>query len=171
MALFRDIKQFIPGGNYAVNIGWGYLSTWLEDQIKYCPVDLDPDFQRGHVWDSTKRREYIEYVLRGGQSSKDIWWNCAGWNGDTKDPLQLVDGKQRITAVLMFMDDKVEVFGGHKRSDYTDSLRLSGPDFIVHVNNLQTRAEVLQWYLELNSGGVVHTEEELAKVRKMLEDG
>lgn len=37
------------------------------------------------------------------------------------------------------------------------------------VNELRTRAEVLRWYLQLNSGGVVHTEEELARVRALLE--
>jgi hypothetical protein len=37
------------------------------------------------------------------------------------------------------------------------------------VNDLKTREEVLQWYLDLNSGGVVHTEEELNRVREMLE--
>ena len=29
---------------------------------------------------------------------------------------------------------------------------------------------MLQWYIEFNSGGVVHTKEELDRVRKLLED-
>jgi hypothetical protein len=29
---------------------------------------------------------------------------------------------------------------------------------------------VLKWYLEFNSGGTVHTEAELNKVRKMIEE-
>ncbi len=41
-------------------------------------------------------------------------------------------------------------------------------DFVFCVNDLQTRAEVLQWYLDLNEGGVVHTSEELNRVRAML---
>lgn len=153
-----------------MNVSWGYLREWIKSQETYCPVELDPDFQRGHVWTMDKRSAYVEYVLRGGQSSRDLWWNCAGWNGDTKDPIQLVDGKQRLTSVLMFLEGKVLVFGGNKFSDYTDRLRMTGTDFIVHVNNLKTRAEVLKWYLELNSGGVVHTEEELERVRVLLEE-
>jgi hypothetical protein len=36
------------------------------------------------------------------------------------------------------------------------------------VNDLKTKAEVLQWYLDINSGGVVHTETELEKVKRLL---
>lgn len=35
--------------------------------------------------------------------------------------------------------------------------------------DLSTRAEVLKLYLLLNSGGVVHSTEEIARVRKLLE--
>jgi hypothetical protein len=35
-------------------------------------------------------------------------------------------------------------------------------DFVFAVNDLPTRAAVLQWYLDLNTGGVVHTSHEIA---------
>jgi len=38
-----------------------------------------------------------------------------------------------------------------------------------NVNDLQTRGEVLQWYIEMNSGGVVHSDEEIKRVKKLLE--
>jgi len=45
---------------------------------------------------------------------------------------------------------------------------MCGPDFVFSMNTLRTKAEVLEWYLQLNSGGVVHTEAELKRVRKLL---
>jgi hypothetical protein len=36
------------------------------------------------------------------------------------------------------------------------------------VNELKTRREVLQWYLDLNAGGVVHTTKEIERVRELL---
>ena len=39
----------------------------------------------------------------------------------------------------------------------------------VHINNLKTKKEVLTWYLEMNTGGTVHTDDELDRVRKMLD--
>ena len=80
----------------------------------------------------------------------------------------LVDGKQRIESVRMFMRDELPVFGGHVASDF-DYLDTLTCHFKWHVNELATRAEVLKWYLDLNSGGVVHTDDELDRVRGLLE--
>lgn len=41
-------------------------------------------------------------------------------------------------------------------------------DIRVNINNLQTRKEVLQWYIEFNSGGTVHTKEEIDRVKELL---
>lgn len=163
---FADIPQFTRAASYRVNVGWDYLRDWLAHNEP--DQDLDPDFQRGHVWNTEKRRRYVEYILRGGQSSRDIYFNHPNWMGSYEGTLELVDGKQRMTAVLLFLENKLAIFGGNKIKDFTDKMRISGPDFVVHVNSLKTRAEVLQWYLDLNDGGVVHTKSELDKVRALL---
>lgn len=61
-----------------------------------------------------------------------------------------------------------EVFGGHRYSDFADKMDIMTARFRWNVNDLKTRAEVLQWYLDLNTGGVVHTTEEIEKVKRML---
>jgi hypothetical protein len=40
--------------------------------------------------------------------------------------------------------------------------------FSWNIAGLKTRKEVLEWYLNFNSGGSVHTEQELQKVRDLL---
>ena len=57
-----------------------------------------------------------------------------------------------------------------KFSDFSEKLRMTKADFVFKINDLATRKEVLQWYLDLNEGGVMHTEEEINKVRIMLND-
>lgn len=163
MAKFRDIRQFTRAASYRVNVGWSYLSKWLEDQ----QPELDPDFQRGHVWNTEKRRRYVEFVLKGGSSSLDLYFNHPGWMSDFKGTLELVDGKQRLNAATMFLNNKLKIFDGLLYKDFEDKLPI-GLGFVVHVNDLKTRAEVLQWYLDLNDGGVVHTKSELDKVRELL---
>ena len=51
-----------------------------------------------------------------------------------------VDGLQRITAMIR-----------------------------LHVNDLKTYPEVLQWYIEMNAGGTPHTNEEIARVQQLLD--
>ena len=60
------------------------------------------------------------------------------------------------------------IFDGHKYEDFKDRPNHTDATLEFHINNLQTRAEVLQWYLDFNSGGTMHTQDELNKVRKLL---
>lgn len=167
---FSDIPQFIHGGNYKSTQEWRMLPKIIKDweTEELAPLDIDPDFQRGHVWTIGQKISYIEYKLKGGQGSDIILFNCPGWMDNWKGPFQLVDGKQRLNAVLLFLNNEIPVFGNNYYSNFED--RLFNVHFTFHINNLKTRKEVLQWYIELNTGGTVHTEEEINKVRSMLEE-
>ena len=166
---FADIPQYTRGANYAVNVPWSHLERALEAYNEGCTnLYLDPDFQRGHVWSLDKKIAYVTYILRGGQGSREIKFNHPNWSNSVKGDMVLVDGKQRLEAVRGFLRDEFPIYGS-LFSEFTDELRIMRCDFVFKVNDLKTREEVLQWYLDLNSGGVVHTEEELNRVREMLE--
>lgn len=168
---FADVPKFVRDGSYEVDIPIPSLErTIAEWTDSYYRLDLDPDFQRGHVWDDRKRVAYLEFFLKGGKSARVIYFNCPWWHQGSREEgyteFVLVDGKQRLTAWRKFMADEFKVFGSYF-SEFTDHLR-AHQTLKFNVNDLKTRAEVLQWYLDFNSGGVVHTEDELARVRKLL---
>ncbi len=165
---FQDIPKFTRTAGYSVDVVWSHLEQFLEEEIKTNQLDLDPDFQRGHVWTPEQQSRYVEYILRGGKSSRDIQTNCPGWQAGRVGNYVLVDGKQRVQAARAFLQNQVTVFGGYRFRDFTDTLNLLGPGFRWHVNDLESRAEVLQWYLDLNTGGVIHTSEEIQRVRVLL---
>ena len=179
MAKFSDIPKFIHGGSYTVDVSFDGLAEWLARQNDPFPVDLDPDFQRGHVWTDEQRTKYVEFLLRGGQSQVTLYWNHPAFTNekqghcDLDDRLVLVDGKQRLTACLMFMRNEIPAFG-YYLDDFDDpndrrgGIGMSGARLRMNVNNLQTRREILQWYLDLNDGGVIHTTEEIQRVRELL---
>lgn len=162
---FKDIPPFTSRAKYSVNVSWKYLKNWLNDHKE---INMNPDFQRAHVWNEEKQTKYIEYALRDGViSGFNIYWNHPGWMKDWKGSMDLVDGKQRLQAVLKFLNNEIPAYGSFI-NEYEDELRALHPNFLMHVNDLPTRKEMLQWYLDLNSGGVLHTEEELDKVRELL---
>lgn len=166
-------KTFTPMPNYRVNVMWDYLeehlSHWQDDRDGAGKLDLDPDFQRGHVWTPEQQTAYVEYILKGGMSGREIYFNCTGWMKDWRGPFVIVDGKQRLHAAREFMANRVPVFGGHYRKDIEGRLSLNA-QFLFNVNDLKTRAEVLKWYLEMNTGGTPHTADEIEKVQSMLKD-
>jgi uncharacterized protein with ParB-like and HNH nuclease domain len=168
---FKDIPQLTSVGSYQVNMPLYYVSErikeWQEDE--YYGLQLDPDFQRGHVWTENQQIAYIEYLLRGGKSARVIYFNKPNWRGDGTyeyDDFVCVDGLQRLTAVIKFMNNEIKVFGNYLR-DFEDKLSID-IDLLFNVNNLKTKKEVLQWYIEFNSGGTPHSKEEIEKVKKLI---
>jgi hypothetical protein len=165
---FRDIPQYTSMGSYQVNMGLEYAVHWIEQEIKENGLQLNPDFQRGNVWTEEQQIKYIEYLLKGGKSARVIYFNQPGWMRDFQGDFVCVDGLQRITAVIRFIKNEIPAFGIYYK-DFEDKIPLD-VDLLFNVNNLKTRKEVLQWYIEFNSGGTVHTEEEINRVKKLLEE-
>ena len=164
--LFSNIQKYTADSGYQPSVSVADVDSQIRRWMLEYDLQLIPDFQRGHVWDDARRIEFVEHILRGGRGSEVIRFNCPGWMGDFRGPMQLVDGLQRITAIRCFLNGDIAAFG-YLISEFEDKIPYN-ISLSFNVNNLATRADVLRWYLELNSGGVVHTEDELDRVRYLL---
>jgi Protein of unknown function DUF262 len=162
-----DIKKLTDWGNYSVDTLLIYLDRTIREWQEELGLELCPNFQRGHVWTQEQQVKFVEYILRGGKTSPLLFNDKNGFNGAPKD-FVCVDGLQRLTALLSFLNDELPAFG-HKRAQIEGiDRRLRELALTVRVNGLKTDVEVLEWYLELNSGGTPHTEAELDRVRNLL---
>ena len=165
---FKDIKA-ISRANYKINLPWKHLNNAIEDWSNDYGFSDSPEFQRDHVWTKDQQSKYIEYVLKGGMSGKELYFNCATWDETfdvAESSIVVVDGKQRLKAVRDFLRGEVKAFN-HFLHEFKGKLPHKA-EFIISINGLKTDREVYQWYLDLNDGGNVHTEEELNKVRRLL---
>lgn len=166
---FSSIPRF-PQFHYQCNVPLGFiekqLDSWIDVDGSMSPLQLCPDFQRGHVWSEDQQISFMEYFLRGGTSGKDIYFNHPGWMGSFDGDFVLVDGLQRLNAALAFVRDELLVFGA-RCSEY-DLLPMTDTCFNFHVARLQTRVEVLQWYVDFNVGGTPHAAEEIERVRQLI---
>lgn len=154
---------------YQIDVDFSDLERVIDRYTKEYNLELNPDFQRGHVWTEEQQIAYIEYLLT--QPDKDrscmIILNCPGWmnTGKWRKEMVCVDGLQRLTACLRFLHNEIPAYETYYK-DYEGWL----PGGLkVHIGNFQTKREVLQWYLELNAGGTPHTKEEIERVTQMLE--
>jgi hypothetical protein len=164
---FQDIPQF-PTAHYSVDVDWKMLERHIEHAIEFDGLNLEPSFQRAHVWNRQQQIAFVEYQLQGGEVGIELTFNCPGWLHavDKIGPYEIVDGKQRLEAVRAFLRDDLPAFG-QKFSEFTGTLRIFH-SFKWRICTLETRAEVLQLYLNINAGGTPHTKQELNKVRQML---
>ena len=164
---YSDVPSFTRESPYHVNVGWEYAKDKLSVlKGRTFDVELIPDFQRGHVWNKKQKREYVEFKIKGGSGANALLWNCPGWMDTFNGPYQFVDGLQRFSAVQDFLNNKFKAFDSFYK-DFEGCLP-SHCEFIWHVNCLKTRKEVLTWYIELNAGGVVHSDKEINRVKALL---
>ena len=171
---FKDIPQLTKFGNWQVNIPLTdvthQIKKWEEDE--YYNLQLNPNFQRGHVWTEEQQISYIEFLLRGGQPARTIYFNMPSWNGvrplTQYNDFVCVDGLQRVTSVLKFINNEIKIFGSYYK-EFEDYMSLNA-ELIFNVNNLQTEKEVLQWYVDMNAGGTPHTNDEIEGVRRMIRE-
>lgn len=165
---FRDIPQ-MSRANYAIDVSVSYLKSTLDSYHEHYALDFDPPFQRHYVWTDAQRTAYVEYILKGGMSGRDIYLNAPHWMAKSRMPkLTLVDGKQRLNALLDFLDDKVPVFGGVTYAMFTDQLSPMEPSLKFHINDLDHERDVVRWYIDMNTGGSIHTPEDVQKAKDYL---
>lgn len=181
--LLRKISP-APRAAYKVNMFLNRIEGWLADEEAGAKLmggtfSLIPDFQRGHVWDEAKQAAYVENYLRG-QAPALFRFNNVSITGSSREaggdiqPYDMVciDGLQRLTALREFMADRLTVFGDIKASDLRGTVvdpKRTIFNFELEVFAFPWRHELLDYYVALNAGGVVHSPEEIARVKAMSE--
>ena len=168
---FNDIKQFTSIGHYEITVSVADVKASIERYVKDYELQLNPDFQRGHVWNEQQQRAYVEYLLKGGTSSRLLFFNSPNWmrrKPVRNAPFVCVDGLQRITAICKFLSNELQIFG-HYYNEFENEINMLN-SLRFNINNLQTQREVLQWYLEMNTGGTIHKSEEIEKVKELLRE-
>lgn len=168
---FRDIPQF-KNGDYQIDVAIEDIPDRLEQYKRDWGLELNPDFQRGHIWTREQQIAYMEFLLKGGKNARIIYFNCPNFK-DNKEydfPMQVIDGVQRLNAITSFLNDDFKVFDKYFYSDFEDRLNYWYDCMIFNINDLKTRLEILEWYKGMNSGGTPHSKEEMNKIDKMIEE-
>ena len=160
---FESVKKY-PHTRFEMTCFWRYLDLFFEDYG--AAVDLNPDFQRCHVWTREQQSKYIEFILRGGQSASVLYFNLDSSRGE-HGTLELVDGKQRLEAVKAWMSNEIPAFG-YRRNQITKITNIV-ESFKINIAEMTSRADVLEWYLMINEGGTPHSSEELQRVHALLD--
>lgn len=164
---FQEIPERMKA-YYQLDMELRSLKDHIERWTEKFNLQLNPDFQRGHVWTEEQQIAYVEFLLTDPDRDKStqVVFNCPGWMGPRwKYQMVCVDGLQRITACLRFLNNEIPAYETYYK-DYTGWV--TGKLQLV-VGAFEKKSDVLKWYLEINAKGTPHTDEELDRVKAMLQ--
>lgn len=95
--------------------------TWLLNLRKYGQLDLDPPYQRRSVWSLREKQRFIDTVIRN-YPSPAIFLHV-DYDSEGNTTYHVVDGKQRLSTILAFADNKLRL-----PKDFGDS-RIAGANW------------------------------------------
>ena len=158
-----------------------FESVTLRSSVKYFYmlfkdnlIDLNPIYQRGYVWTKQQKNDYILNLFESRAEIKPVVVQY-GAEGKEDDLLEILDGKQRLSTLFDFIDNKVTVNGL-----YFKDLANEDQEFIMNhkidYRRIMKRSDAsdlsletkLQLFYEINLYGTKMTDEELKKVQKLL---
>jgi hypothetical protein len=113
------------------SLGWLYKR--MKGEVDSFCLNLDPDYQRDHVWTDAQAEAFIGHVIEGGEVPPIII--NARWREHMAD--EVLDGKQRITAVVRWFDGEIQ-------AELTDGRRLAFTDLDAEALPCRCSAPLLE---------------------------
>lgn len=160
---------------------WPSAGTGFDMRVDHLPelliaeqwmIDLDVPYQRKHCWTDEQREAFVGYVLGGGKVLPLVINEPPRRPGaHTSTRLELVDGKQRFTSLILWLEGKIPARCGGRSIWRTQTDMRFRLCHTLHFDIVKlSEVEVLRFYLRLNAGGTPHSKSDILRVQEMLRE-
>jgi hypothetical protein len=147
--------------------------SWFNREVQQGALDLSPEFQRKAVWSDEQSSYLIDTILAGLPFPEIYVRSTTTGAGDTR--YEVVDGQQRIRAILAFANNELALVGddvapkwlGKRITDLNETQKGGFWSYAVVVRDLEDASdvEIRDLFRRLNINQVVLTEQELRHAR------
>lgn len=167
MRAFNDNKNsFIKNNDIRVN----YMQRTIDSLFTHAyhfGFELDPIYQRGLVWDLEDKIALIDSIFNNVDIGKFTFIKPKS----IMDKNEVLDGKQRLTTLLDYYEDRFE-YKGCKFSDlsWKDQNHLTNYTISWGETENLTEEQKLRYFIKLNTTGKPMDEKHIEKVKHMLEE-
>ena len=135
-------------------------------------IDYDPEYQRGLVWNQDDNEKLIDSIMNEIEIGKFAFieneYDSSKPNGGLL--YTLIDGKQRLTCIKNFYEDKF-TYKGVFYSQLSNTDKRHFNSFLVAVGTSREQlslTEQYQYFLRLNTSGQPQSAEFMAEIEKKL---
>jgi len=132
-----------------------------------------PEWQRGEVWDTARKQQLVDSILRGWKLPKFYLLK------QSDDQYEVVDGQQRLSAIYEFFSnelslpsDAVKNFGGQFYKDLSTKHSDAFDDFEIEFDEIEdaNEEEIKLFFQRLQQGLPLSSSEKLNSVHSKLRD-
>ena len=167
-ANLRAIPRLGEFGDNRTNQSLDGIVSWAARQTLYPGLDADPPWQRGYVWSRGQQQQYLAYVAAHGESTITVNEQFTRYGEDS--PAQIIDGKQRLNAMIAFIRNEIPLPDGSYFRDFEDSPAHDANGIRTQMLSLKTERAQLEWYINMNSyPAAVQSPESIVQMRRIAE--
>lgn len=135
-------------------------------------VDMQPDYQRGYVWEQNDKELLIDSIFNNIDIGKFafIHLNDSKWM-ETGKGYEILDGKQRLNAIIEFYENRFP-YKGKYYNDLSKKDKMIFKHHNVSIGEIREadKKAVLKYFLMLNRTGKSMDKSQLDKVEQMLRE-
>ena len=140
--------------------------------------DFDPEYQRGLVWTKEQKQAFIKALMIGKAEIQPIFIR----NPKKREGgLEVLDGKQRLTAILEYVRGEFEVEGFYYKDLNSSDIRIFNYTSMVYTEikyydnkvglTTMPTEQKIELFLQVNGYGQHVSDEHLEKIKNMNNKG
>jgi len=133
-------------------------------------VDFDVDYQREHVWELKDKIDLIDSIFNNIDIGKFVFIQRS-WNDTRQKQLEILDGKQRLSALCEFYEDRFKYKGFYfSQLSNSDKNKFDSHGIAYgYLENPDKRA-IFETFIKLNTCGKPMATKHINKVKKLLNE-
>ena len=172
MKSIKDIRSDFNLSPEEVSSRLKYFKTFDIDWNVFLPTKCK-NLQRDFVWTLDQKRELVWSVLIGRHIPHCAIINSINPDDERKDRYLIIDGKQRLSSIFDFMDDKFTIEIENKEylfselpNDYQTAINVYSFRYYVvnepwEIKNRITDDQKIAWFKFINFAGTPQDKEHL----------
>lgn len=134
----------------------------------YWGVDMNPEYQRGNVWSLEDKVALIDSIFNDIEIGRIVLMK-RDYSYERKEAYEIIDGKQRLTALTEFYEDRFQYKGlFFSQMHPFDQNHFENKQMAVIEAPEMSREQVIEYFIRVNISGRPVNPEHLEKVKAMI---
>lgn len=164
------LPQFTVKEDMRLNFGQSQISSF-SSSLYHFGVDMNPEYQRELVWELEDKQKLIHSIFNNVDIGKFVFIrrDYDSRKNSTPHLLEILDGKQRLTAIKEFWEDRFK-FNGFYYSELHPRDQSHFDSFLISMAEVTdpTKEQIYRYFLRLNTSGKPIAQAHLDKVASLL---
>jgi hypothetical protein len=162
--------KFAKEEKYFLRLSNSHLDSLLSKVYAYhAGIDFDADYQRDHVWTLDDKIALIDSIFNNIDIGKFVFvQRSMGYDGKL---YEIIDGKQRLTAICEFYEDRFQYNGYYySQLSFEDKNKFLNHGITYGYLENPSKRAIFETFIKLNTCGKPMDIKHINKVKKLLDE-